>query len=61
MKKRVGRSPDIADGFVILFYRPVADKRHGGISEGEMVGERAMKMPDHPNPYDDMDIGDLYD
>jgi hypothetical protein len=47
IKKRVGKSPDIADAVVILFYRQVTEK----IFSGD-VGSEPFKMPSWSNIYD---------
>lgn len=64
IKKLYGKSPDVADGFVLLYARPVleklpenADDRTGGLT----TGDSAWKMPAHPDPYDDIGDYNLYD
>lgn len=65
IKDRVGASPDLADGFVLRFARPVLDKLpenetySGDISE-RRVGSNPFIMPDHLPDYGEMDRG-LYD
>jgi hypothetical protein len=62
IKKRVGQSPDVADGFVLLFAMPVTERlpenavgTHG--SDHLLTGQGTYHMPEHPSPYDDMDDG----
>lgn len=67
IKKRIGQSPDIADGAVLTIAIPVTvrlpenDQSSGRDRFG--IGDGALKMPDHPNPYDTLeaDYEDLYD
>lgn len=64
IKDRVGKSPDISDGFVLLFAYDVVDKlpeHEIGLNQGGVLGSQALKMPEP-----DMDslygseIDDLY-
>lgn len=67
IKKRVGSSPDVADGFVLCFARPVLERKDENMRDvGErMTGDGAWKMPDHPDPYSEdsieADYTKLYD
>lgn len=54
VKKRVGRSPDIADGFILGSYRLVSEKT--GMGDWD-VGSDALVIEDEYNPYEDMDAG----
>ena len=65
IKARVGKSPDVADGFVLLFARPIMERlwendRHR--NEDLRAGEGAIKMVDHGSPYDNLEarLRDLY-
>jgi hypothetical protein len=60
IKARVGKSPDISDGCVLLGAHKVTDKIHD--LNGE-VGTGIIMMPELPSPYDDIDatFEDLYD
>ena len=60
IKKRVGQSPDVADGFVLLFAMPVTERLPentvgGDGSDRLTTGQTAYQMPEHPLPYDDDD------
>ncbi len=65
IKSRVGKSPDIADGFVLCFAYEVIDKlpenelnfEHGGTR----IGGTVMKMPEHTVSYGEESEYDLYD
>jgi len=63
IKDRVGKSPDIADGAVLLFAHNVIDKlpEHEMDFEGQTatIGRGAMKMVDHQVSYED-DYDNLY-
>lgn len=68
IKKRVGQSPDVADGFVLCFAMPVTERLpendHGpGNDDRFRTGQTVYRMPDHGDPYDtiDADYRDLYD
>lgn len=64
IRERVGRSPDVADGFVLLFARPVLERRPennpDSSGHGESIGEMAFTMPEHSNPYEEDDYDTLY-
>lgn len=64
IKDRVGQSPDLADGFVLKFARQVLERlpeHDPNIGpDGLQTGQTPWKMPDHGDPYEDMDYGDLY-
>lgn len=62
IKARVGQSPDLSDGFVLGFYRPVTERlpendRYSDTMSGG-VGKGAFQMPEHTpnyeNEYDDI-------
>lgn len=56
IKQRVGQSPDVADGFVLLGAMQVHERLPENSSgDGSGVGSTPFKMPDHPDPYDEMD------
>jgi len=63
IKERVGKSPDLADGAVLLFAHEVAEKlpenELGYDATDNQIGSGAMKMPDHQPDYGD-EIDDLY-
>jgi len=65
IKDRVGKSPDIADGAVLLFAHEIIDRlpqnEVGADGTAFSVGEETFKMPDHniEDIYGDDD--DLYD
>lgn len=61
IKTRVGQSPDIADGFVLLFARPVLERldEHAQDFLDRTTGSGAWKMPEPEDPYKD-DGEDLY-
>lgn len=68
IKQRVGQSPDVADGFVLTFARPVLERlpEHDnsiGAEDRLLTGQTAYQMPDHPDPYEamDADYRELYD
>ncbi len=57
IKKRVGQSPDIADGFVLLFARPVLERlpeNDTSINPNDrfLTGQTAYQMPDHGDVYE---------
>ena len=67
IKDRVGRSPDVADGLVLLQAHKVLERlpenlteSHGGV---RMIGGSSYQMPDHDNPYETLeaDYERLYD
>jgi hypothetical protein len=61
IKARVGQSPDVNDGFILTFARPVLERLWENGVDGDLVtGDGAIKMPDHPNVYEDMDFDGLY-
>lgn len=58
IKTRVGHSPDIADGFVLLFGRPVFERlpendRHS--QNAYHIGQTPYQMPEHQDPYETLD------
>lgn len=60
IKSRVGQSPDVADGAVLLGARVVMERlpenEVGGDSEDRFrVGQTPYKMPDHGDPYADIE------
>jgi hypothetical protein len=63
IKDRVGQSPDVADGFVLLRARQVLERlpendRH--VDDSELrAGQNPIRMPDHPVDYE-MDYDELY-
>ena len=66
IKARVGSSPDIADGLVLAFARPVLER----LPDNDMhtdpmnkgIGKGAYQMPDHEPSYQEDDAYDnLYD
>jgi hypothetical protein len=64
IKARVGRSPDVNDGFVLSFARQVTERNwENSVASGDRaVGGDAFKMPDHGDPYSDMSYeSTLYD
>lgn len=69
IKTRVGWSPDIADGFVLLSAQPVTDRlpehmREVNGQEFIQIGSTPMRMPEHSSPYEeitDAEFHDLYD
>lgn len=68
IKNRVGQSPDVADGFVLthakqIFERLPENDRHGDSDDRFKVGQTPYTMPEHRNPYDDIDADyrDVYD
>jgi hypothetical protein len=68
IKNRVGQSPDVADGLVLTFARPVIERlpeNDVSSTAGErfLIGGTPYKMPDHGSPYDDIEANyvDLYD
>ena len=63
IKERVGKSPDIADGFVLLFAYKVEDRlpeNEMGHEMSHVLGSTAMQMPAHEVDYGD-DHDNLYD
>lgn len=54
IKTRVGRSPDIADGFILRCYRDITERRGHYGGDGH-IGEEALRMPDHESPYEGYD------
>lgn len=65
LKARVGLSPDVADGFVLGFARPVLERLpdHGTDPFGNrLIGSGAFKMPAHEPSYEtEAEYRDLYD
>ncbi len=60
IKARVGQSPDVADGFVLCGAFQVLERlpenQVGGDSEDRFkVGGSPYSMPNHPDPYEDID------
>jgi len=63
IKARVGKSPDIADGAVLLFAHEIQDKlpEHETDGDGQLlVGGGAMRMVEHKTDYEDT-YDNLYD
>lgn len=64
IKSRVGKSPDLADGAVLLHAYKVLDKlpenELGMNGQPQHIGEGALKMPEHEMNYED-DYDQLYD
>lgn len=64
IKDRVGRSPDVADGFVLCFARKVTERKweNDQNSENLMVGQQPLTMPSHDDPYENMndDFNSIY-
>lgn len=59
LKARVGASPDIPDGFVLTFARQVFERlQHLG--DDNTIGQEALKMPDHGDPYETIYDDSLY-
>lgn len=63
IKDRVGQSPDVADGFVLLFARPVLEKlpENDHTGSDRTIGGAAFKMPEHGNPYEYEGDSEIYD
>lgn len=68
IKARVGQSPDVADGFILGFFRKVLERhpdndRYTDPSNRFLTGQGAYQMPAHASPYDDIeaDYERLYD
>lgn len=66
VKKRVGKSPDIADGCVLLFAYPVTERlpeNDGYSGRDNETGDGSYSMPSHGDPYEELeaDYYDLYD
>lgn len=70
IKDRVGQSPDIADALVLTCAMRVTERLPENLNETDaegqplLTGSSAWKMPDHPSPYDDINITEyknLYD
>ncbi|MFM6930136.1 MAG: hypothetical protein ACKOX6_16820 [Bdellovibrio sp.] len=62
IKARVGQSPDVADGFVLLFGRSVLERHPDNertTGQERVTGNAAYSMPDNYDPY--ADIGGGYD
>lgn len=63
IKARVGQSPDIADGFVILFARPVTERLPENDRYSTDFGrgnDGSYKLPELPDPYEDVEYVDIY-
>lgn len=62
IKTRVGQSPDIADGFVLLFARPVLEKinQEDGVN-GQHIGGTPYMMPELEPNYDGSAGYSVYD
>lgn len=63
IKDRVLASPDLADGYVLRFSRVLMDRlpendtrNHAGM----MIGQTPFQMPEHGDPYEDVDGYDPY-
>lgn len=56
IKIRVGQSPDVADGYILLFARRVVERlpeNELGVAGGQrLIGGDSFQMPDLPDPYD---------
>jgi hypothetical protein len=66
IKARVGSSPDIADGLVLGFARPILERLPDNDMHADPmnkgIGKGAYQMPDHEPSYQEDDAyGDLYD
>lgn len=64
IKDLYGKSPDVADGFVLLYAAPVLERlpeNSEDIGGGLITGDTAWKMPAHPDPYEDVGDHGLYD
>ena len=66
VKSRVGKSPDVADGFILAFARPVTERLPENDTQGDYgyhTGQTSYDMPDHGDPYRtiDVDAFDTYD
>lgn len=60
IKNRVGQSPDVADVFVLGFARQIMERlpeNDTSVSAADRftIGQTPYKMPDHADPYDDME------
>lgn len=64
IKARVGQSPDVADGGVLLFAYDVQDKLPENEldenGETSVIGDRSIKMPSHEVDYGDREEYDPY-
>lgn len=60
IKGRVGRSPDIADAFILRCYRDVSERRYNDNYKDGHVGGGALIMPDHDDPYEEFNDGGIY-
>jgi len=63
IKTRVGKSPDVADGFVLGFARDIQERKWENESNqqaGLYTGQTSIKMPKHDSPYVEEDHDDLY-
>lgn len=59
IKARVGQSPDVADGFVLLFARKILERLpendHWAHPMGKGIGGQALHIQDEYDPYKEMD------
>lgn len=64
IKARVGKSPDVSDGFVLCFARQVVERKwENDEALGDdrfKTGTQTIKMPEHEVNYDDSDYDNLY-
>lgn len=59
VKSRVGKSPDVADGFILSFARPVTERLPENDTHGDYgyhTGQTSYGMPDHGDPYRTVDV-----
>ncbi len=65
IKLRVGASPDVADVLILRGARPILERlpEHDRFAGDERftLGANPLKMPDLPNPYEDMNDGPIID
>lgn len=64
IKKRVGQSPDVADGWVLRFARPVTERLPENdpyVTDDRTTGGGAWKMPAHEVDYESRVSDGLYD
>lgn len=58
IKARVGQSPDVADVFVLGEAMQITERlpENSGNSDELLTGSNPWKMPDHPDPYEDLEV-----
>ena len=67
IKSRVGKSPDVADGFILAFARVVSERLPENDTTGQAfgmdTGQTSYSMPSHGDPYEgiEAEYRDLYD